>query len=93
MYLGFDLDCILATSSYPVPIKVLAISNYDKPGIHDIRPEAEMFIGLKMRGVNIEFMTKRDCYYGERLQACGIPVHDYVPRRKFSWTAVRAIRR
>lgn len=76
-----------------MPIKVLAISNYDKPGIHDIRPEAEMFIGLKQRGVDVEFMTKRDCHYGQRLQACGIPVHDHVPRRKFSWTSIRAIRR
>jgi glycosyltransferase involved in cell wall biosynthesis len=75
-----------------VPIKVLAISNYDKPGIHDIRPEAEMFIGLKERGVDVEFMTKRDCHYGQRLQACGIPVHDHIPRRKFSWASIRTIR-
>ncbi|MCK6370774.1 MAG: glycosyltransferase family 4 protein [Gammaproteobacteria bacterium] len=76
-----------------VPPKILAISNYDKPGIHDIRPEAEMFIGLKSRGVNIEFMTKRDCYYGQRLIECGIPVYNHVPRRKFSSTSIRVIRR
>lgn len=52
-----------------------------------------MFIGLKMRGVDVEFMTKRNCYYGRRLEACGIPVHDFIPRRKFSWTAIRIIRR
>ncbi len=52
-----------------------------------------MFIGLKKRGIDIEFMTKRDCYYGRRLIDSGIPVHDFVPRRKFSSVAIRTIRR
>jgi|CXWL01.1.fsa_nt_gi glycosyltransferase involved in cell wall biosynthesis len=74
-------------------LKVLFITNYDKPGIHNIRPEAEMIIGLKRRGVDVEVMTPRRCPWGERLVAAGIPVHDFVPRRKFSLEAVRFIRR
>lgn len=74
-------------------LKILFITNYDKPGIHNIRPEAEMIIGLKRRGVDVEVMTRRRCHWGERLAAAGIPVHDFVPRRKFSLEAVREIRR
>jgi glycosyltransferase involved in cell wall biosynthesis len=74
-------------------IKVLFVTNYDKPGIHNIRPEAEMIIGLKHRGVEVEVMTRRDCPWGERLAAEQIPVHDFVPRKKFSLEAVRRIRR
>lgn len=74
-------------------LKILFITNYDKPGIHNIRPEAEMIIGLKRRGVDVEVMTRRRCYWGERLAEAGIPVHDFVPRRKFSLEAVRNIRR
>jgi len=74
-------------------IKVLFITNYDKPGTHNTRPEAEMIIGLKRRGVDAEVMSRRDTYWGRRLVEAGIPVHDFVPRRKFSLEAVRVIRR
>jgi len=73
-------------------LKVLFISNYDKPGIHNTRPEAEMILGLKRRGVDAEVMSRRDTYWGRRFIEAGIPVHDFVPRRKFSLEAVRAIR-
>jgi glycosyltransferase involved in cell wall biosynthesis len=74
-------------------LKVLFISNYDKPGIHNTRPEAEMFIGLHQRGVIVEVMTPLNCYWGKQLAAQGIKVHDFVPRRKFSLEAIRYIRR
>jgi glycosyltransferase involved in cell wall biosynthesis len=74
-------------------IKVLFITNYDKPGTHNTRPEAEMILGLKRRGVDAEVMSRRDTYWGRRLVEAGIPVHDFVPRRKFSLEAVRVIRR
>jgi glycosyltransferase involved in cell wall biosynthesis len=73
-------------------LKVLFISNYDKPGIHNTRPEAEMILGLKRRGVDAEVMSRRDTYWGRRFVEAGIPVHDFVPRRKFSLEAVRVIR-
>lgn len=74
-------------------LKVLFITNYDKPGIHNTRPEAEMILGMKRRGVDAEVMSRRDTYWGRRLVEAGIPVHDFVPRRKFSLEAVRVIRR
>lgn len=73
-------------------LRILFVTNYGKPGIHNIRPEAEMIIGLKRRGVDVEVMTRRQCYWGDRLAEAGIPVHDFVPRRKFSLEAVRRIR-
>lgn len=73
-------------------LKVLFITNYDKPGIHNIRPEAEMILGLKRRGVQTEVMTPRETYWGRRFVEAGIPVHDFRPRRKYSPEAVRVIR-
>lgn len=73
-------------------IKVLFITNLDKPGLYSIRPEAEMIIGVKGRGVDVEVMTPRRCHYGDRLAAAGIRVHDYKPRHKFSPEAIGRIR-
>jgi len=73
-------------------IKVLFIGNYDIP-VHNIRPEAEMIIGLKQRGLDVEVMTTADCHYARRFAGLGIRVHDFVPRSKLSWAAVRTIRR
>jgi len=73
-------------------IKVLFVGNYDIP-IHNIRPEAEMIIGLKRRGLDIEVMTRRGCYYAEKMANLGIRIHDYVPPSKFSLAAIRYMRR
>jgi glycosyltransferase involved in cell wall biosynthesis len=73
-------------------IKALIVSNYASP-MHNVRPEAEIFIGLKSRGVDVEVMTPGDCWYAQRMVDCGIKVHDFLPRRKISWQAIRAIRR
>lgn len=73
-------------------IKVLFIGNYDIAP-HIARPEAEMIVGLKSRGLDVEVMTRRDCFYGRRMESVGIRVHDYVPPRRLSWRAVRTIRR
>lgn len=73
--------------------KVLFITNYDKPGTHNTRPEAEMILGVKRAGLDVEVMTPRRCYWGERLADAGIPIHDFRPRRKFSLSAILRIRR
>lgn len=73
-------------------IKVLFIGNYAIP-VHNIRPEAEMIIGLKARGLDVEVMTQGHCYYAERMRSLGIVVHDFTPRSKVSWTAIRTIRK
>lgn len=74
-------------------LKVLFVTNYDKAWLHNVRPEAEMIIGLKRQGVEVEVMTPRQSLWGERLAQAGIPVHDFIPRRKFSLEAIRTIRR
>lgn len=73
-------------------IKCLIVSNYATT-MHNVRPEAEMVIGLKSRGLDIEVMTPADCPYARRMAAAGIAIHDYLPRRKLSLEAIRRIRR
>lgn len=73
-------------------LKVLFVGNYASP-LHNIRPEAEMIIGLKQRGHAIEVMTRRDCYYAERMARFGIPIHDHLPARKFSLQSIRCLRK
>jgi hypothetical protein len=72
-------------------VKVLFVGQYDMP-VHNIRPEAEMIIGLKLRGVDVEVMTNADCRCAQRMREVGITLHDYVPARKFSLHASRIIR-
>lgn len=75
-----------------MPIKVLFLGNYAIP-MHNIRPEAEMIIGLKQRGLDIEVMTQADCDYARRMAGYGIRIHDYTPPAKFSLQAFRVVRR
>ena len=72
-------------------LKVLFIGRYDI-ATHNIRPEAEMIIGLKTRGVDVEVMTVKDCEYARRMEACGIRIHDHAPERKFSAASIRYVR-
>lgn len=72
-------------------IKVLFVGNYDIP-VHNIRPEAEMIIGLGRLGLDVEVMTRRGSYYAEKMASAGIRIHDFAPRSKFSPAAVRRIR-
>ncbi len=74
-----------------MPPKLLVISNYAIT-MHNVRPEAEMVIGLKERGLDVEVMTPRDCPYAERMAGFGIPIHDYLPPSKFSSAAARRVR-
>ena len=75
-----------------MPAKILFVGNYDITP-HNIRPEAEMIIGLKERGLDVEVMTKADCFYARRMAGFGIAIHDYTPPAKFSLEAVRTLRR
>jgi glycosyltransferase involved in cell wall biosynthesis len=72
-------------------MRVLFIGRYDI-ATHNIRPEAEMIIGLRKKGVEVGVMTKADCYYARRMAEAGIQIYDYVPRKKFSIRAIRIIR-
>lgn len=72
-------------------MKILFIGDYDMAE-HNIRPEAEMIIGLRRRGHDIEVMTKAACAYAAKMRAHGIVVHDFTPEKKISWRAIRVIR-
>jgi glycosyltransferase involved in cell wall biosynthesis len=73
-------------------MKALWITSHSDT-LNSIRPEAETLIGLANAGVTCEIMTQGDSAYRQCMEAAGIRVIDYVPRRKFSSAAVRAIRR
>ncbi len=72
-------------------MKCLIISNYAST-LHNVRPEAEMVIGLKQRGLDVEVMTPAGCPYAKHMTSVGIRIHDHLPQRKLSWTSIRLIR-
>ncbi|RJP82452.1 MAG: glycosyltransferase family 1 protein [Desulfobacteraceae bacterium] len=56
------------------------------------RPEAETFIGLKKKGVDIAVMCPSSAPHYTRLQQAGVPVLDVKLKSKFSPKAIRMIR-
>jgi glycosyltransferase involved in cell wall biosynthesis len=56
------------------------------------RPEAETFIGLKKRGVDIEVMCSTESLYYQNLKDSGVPVTDFEVRGRIDLAAIRAIR-
>lgn len=73
-----------------MPIKVLAISDYRE--FHSVRPEAEIFIGLKNAGLDVHVMTYGDSEYAERFRKAGIHVIDFHPNEKFNSDELKFIR-
>lgn len=73
-----------------MPIKVLAISNYRD--YHIVRPEAEIFLGLKKEGLDVHVMTYGDCEYAQVFREAGIHVIDFHPESKFDKEEQRFIR-
>ena len=73
-------------------MKVLWITSHADT-INSIRPEAETLIGLARAGVDCAIMTQGDSAYRDRMEAAGIRVIDYVPRKKFSCRDAAIIRR
>jgi len=71
-------------------IKVLVISNYRET--NSVRPEAELFIGLKKAGIELEIMTFGGAWYVEKFREAGIRVIDFHPAKKWDREAVRRIR-
>jgi len=58
---------------------------------HNIRPEAEMIIGLSERGFDIEVMTQADCTYAEKMRLHGIRIYDHTPRKKVARESIGTI--
>lgn len=70
--------------------RVLVISNYRE--YHSNRPEAEIFIGLAQRGVNIFVMTSSTGAYVTRFREAGIKVIDFMPKKKLNKKEIKTIR-
>ena len=71
--------------------KVLVISNYT----NDIssRPEAEVFLGLKKAGVDVEVMTSAQSEYVQKFEDAGVKIIPYTPQKKHDKKAVELIRK
>ncbi len=72
------------------PIKVLVISNYNQ--FHAVRPEAEIFLGLKQLGFDIHIMTFGNSEYARRFRKAGITVINWHPKKKLNKKEIRFIR-
>ena len=71
--------------------KVLVISNYNND--NSSRPEAEVFLGLKKAGVDVEVMTSAKSEYVQKFKDAGISVIDYTPQKKHDKKAIDLIRK
>lgn len=73
------------------PIKILVISNYNNTV--SARPEAEIFLGLKKKGVDIDIITDAGSEYAQRFKDAGIRVIDALPKKKFCKDSQTVIRK
>lgn len=71
--------------------KVLVISNYNND--NSSRPEAEVFLGLKKEGVDVEVMTSAKSEYVQKFKDAGIKIIDYTPKKKNDPKAIKLIRK
>lgn len=71
-------------------MKILVISNYRET--ISVRPEAELFIGLKKVGVDVSIMTYGDADYCRKFKEAGIRVIDFHPEKKLSRTEIEIIK-
>lgn len=71
-------------------MKILVISNYRETV--SVRPEAELFIGLKKEGVDVHIMTYGDAPYVKQFEEAGIPVIKFHPQKKLNRKEIQFIR-
>lgn len=71
-------------------MRVLVVSNYRS--FHTVRPEAEIFIGLAKKGLEVYVMTYPDSEYVPLFQSAGIQVIPFHPEKKFDKKEIQTIR-
>lgn len=71
--------------------KVLVISDYSS--FTSARPEAEIFLGIKRKGIDVTIMTRDEGEYVNRFREAGIKVIPFHPARKFDSAESRFIRK
>ncbi len=57
-----------------------------------MRPEAELFIGLKKQGYEVHIMTAGSSFYIDRFKSEGLTVVDFHPTKRFDRTEIQFIR-
>lgn len=72
-------------------MRVLVISDYRS--FHTVRPEAEIFIGLAKKGIQITIMTYAESEYAKRFEAAGIEVIDFHPEKKLDSREISFIKK
>jgi glycosyltransferase involved in cell wall biosynthesis len=72
-------------------MRALFITSH-RGSLTNVRPEAELFIGLAHAGAQVTVMTQANSVYVARMRAAGIKVIDFEARRKIDLKAIRAIR-
>lgn len=72
-------------------MQILCITS-QRASLTNVRPEAEIFIGLQRAGCSVTVMTEGDSDYTPLMRAAGIDVVDFSPERKLSLRAIRQIR-
>ncbi len=73
-----------------MPPKILVISNYNDPIV--TRPEAEIFIGLKNEGLDVEVISPADTVYGQKFLQNGIKVYDRLISKKYDSNEIKYIK-
>ncbi|MDA3882416.1 MAG: glycosyltransferase family 4 protein [Bacteroidales bacterium] len=71
-------------------MKILVISNYSN--YHTVRPEAEIFIALAQRGVDVHIMTKQESEYTRLFREAGINVSFSHPVKRADKEEIAVIR-
>ena len=73
-----------------MPIRVLVISDYRS--FHTVRPEAEIFIALAKKGLEITVMTFGDSAYVQLFREAGIDVIEFHPTKKLDKLEIQTIK-
>ena len=70
--------------------KILVLSNYND--YHSVRPEAEIFLSLHMRGYDVTIMTFGESAYAEKFRDAGMKVIDHHPLGKYERKSIKFVR-
>lgn len=72
-------------------MRILCVTSH-RGALTNVRPEAEIFIGLKQSGAEVAVLTQRDSCYADRMVAAGVDVLDLDPQSRMDPAAIRRIR-
>ncbi|NND61197.1 MAG: glycosyltransferase family 4 protein [Gammaproteobacteria bacterium] len=72
-------------------MRILCITS-QRASLTNVRPEAEIFIGLQARGCDVTVMTEADSDYAPIMREAGITVVDFHTQGKFDRAAISSIR-